>query len=316
MSLHDVLPELRQTAALMGTTVTIHVVGAEADEARKASIARAFEWFRRVEECCTRFDRRSELMRLTERVGEAVSVTPLLFEAVRFALEVARASDGAFDPTVGHLQEKRGFNRHYLTGDTVNSNLGPDYAEDSSGNLASYRSVRLNKARRTITLLRPLVLDLGAVAKGFAVDLAARELAAFAGAAVDAGGDVYARGVSSSGGPWRIGIRHPRSPGQLIDIVVVSNSAVCTSGDYECPAAESDAGHHIIDPRTGNSPDAFASLTVIAPTAMAADALGTAAFVLGPSRGLTFLGEQGINGVGITRTLQSVETPGFSRYRQ
>ena len=80
----------------------------------------------------------------------------------------------------------------------------------------SYRDVRLDPDRKTITLLRPLILDLGAVAKGLAIDLAARELRPFENFAVDAGGDLYLGGCSANGEPWSIGIRHPRRDNELI----------------------------------------------------------------------------------------------------
>ena len=112
--------------------------------------------------------------------------------------------------------------------------------------------------------------------KGLAVDAAARELQPFGDFAIDAGGDLYLGGRNPDGGPWSVGIRHPRHDGQLIDSLRVSDKAVCTSGDYERGRT------HILDPRTGAAAVRVASVTVVAPTAMLADALATAAFVLGP----------------------------------
>ena len=81
---------------LMGTLVTIQVVGPGADPKqaarRKEAVERAFAWFHQVEACCTRFDTRSELMQLTAHVGAAVPASPILFEAVQFALAVAEES--------------------------------------------------------------------------------------------------------------------------------------------------------------------------------------------------------------------------------
>ena len=99
----------------MGTLVTIHVVRPNADDA----IERAFGWFREIESRCSRFDQQSELAQLTMHVGEPVTASPILFEAVRFALYVAEETGGAFDPTVGHRMEARGFNREDRTGHTV-----------------------------------------------------------------------------------------------------------------------------------------------------------------------------------------------------
>ena len=228
----------RRTVALMGTFVTIEVVGHAADPQqqilREQAAERAFGWFYRIEECCTRFEAQSEVMQLTAQVGVPVPVSTLLYEVVQFALAVAEESDGAFDPTVGYAMETRGFNRNYRTGRSIRTALEP-------GGSVSYRDVRLDPHRKTITLLRPLILDLGAVAKGLAIDLAARELRPFENFAIDAGGDLYLGGCNAEGNPWSIGIRHPRRDNELIDSLRVSNQAVCTSGDYERKSSSEEA---------------------------------------------------------------------------
>jgi thiamine biosynthesis lipoprotein len=250
----------------MGTLVTIDVVcdapGVD------AAMGRAFGWFHEVEARCSRFDERSELRQLT---NDATRVSPILFEAVRFALMVAEESGGAFDPTVG-----------------------------SEG--AAWRDVELDPDRSTIRLLRPLTLDLGAVAKGMAVDLAAKELAPFRDFVIDAGGDLYLGGRNPHRHPWSVGIRHPRREEEIIESLLVSDQAVCTSGDYE-------RGRHILDPRTGSPPD-VASVTVVAQGAMAADALATAAFVMGPEEGIRFLDRMGVAGLIVTPDLSRHQTQG------
>jgi len=172
----------------------------------------------------------------------------------------------------------------------------------------NYRDVRLDPDQKTITLVRPLILDLGAVAKGLAIDMAARELSELEDYSIDAGGDVYVAGRNPDGALWSVGIRHPRGEDQLIDSLRVSNVAVCTSGDYERTSSSEDGVHHILDPRTGASADAVASVTVVAPTAMVADALATAAFVLGPTAGIRLLERQGVNGLMVSPTLERYST--------
>jgi thiamine biosynthesis lipoprotein len=290
-----------RTEVLMGTLVTIQVVRPGAE----AAIDRAFGWFREIEARCSRFDGRSELVQLTARVGESVQASPALFEAVRFALSVAEETSGAFDPTVGGRMERRGFNRDHRTGRTASM---PVPAIDD----VTYRDVELDPEHHTITFRRPLLLDLGAVAKGLAVDVAARELEPFQDFAIDAGGDLYLGGSNPDGMPWSVGIRHPRNDRELIDSLRISGKAVCTSGDYErvLPGRQQ---HHILDPRTGLSPTTVASVTVVAPTALAADALATAAFVLGPTDGLTLLERHGVEGLIVTTSLDRIETSGLRR---
>jgi FAD:protein FMN transferase len=292
----------RHAIALMDTVVTFEVVVRAphgADAARVAAgVERAIEWFRRVERACSRFDPSSEVRALARQPGVAVRVSPLLFETVQFALAVAEASGGAFDPAVGADLEARGFDREYRSGDRQTSGIRPDPT-------ASYRDLTLDPERRTIALGRPVLLDLGGVAKGLAVDLAARELAPFEHFAIDAGGDLFLAGRNADDEPWAIGIEHPRDRTRRLETLRVSNAAVCTSGDY---ARRTSHGHHLLDPRTRRPADRVASATVMAPTAMVADAFATAAFVLGPDDGVRFLERHGVDGWLVTPALERFAT--------
>jgi thiamine biosynthesis lipoprotein len=291
----------------MGTIVTIEVLDAGAD----AVVDRAFGWFHEIEDRCTRFDERSELMQLAAQVGVPVATSPIVFEAVRFAVQVAHESGGAFDPTVGDRMHARGFNREHRSGAIVR---GRDPGATNEG-AASFRDVEVDEDHHTITLHRPLTLDLGAVAKGLAIDTAVRTLAPVVNFAIDAGGDLYLGGTNPAAQPWSVGIRHPRIDGELIETLRVSDLSVCTSGDYERRSPSSEQQHHILDPRSGASADAAASVTVVAPSAMLADAVATAAFVLGPHEGVAFLQRLGLDGLVVTTTLERHETPGFARFR-
>ena len=272
----------------MGTIVSIEV------DAPEPAAERAIEWFRTVESHCSRFDVSSELRQL--RIGERTPVSPILFEAVHFALRVAEQTSGAFDPTVGDRMVARGFNRHYLTREVC----GVAGSDDS----VSFRDVEIDADKRTILLRRPLTLDLGAVAKGLAVDAAARELQPFRNFAIDAGGDLYLAGCNPQGERWSAGIRHPRACGDLVGRLRISDQAICTSGDYE-------RGQHILDPRCGEPASAVISATVVAPSAMLADALATAAFVLGPEEGIALLMRLGVEGLIVTSGLELFRTPGL-----
>jgi len=297
-----------RSVALMGTVVTVQVVGHGANltdqQEREAGVSRALDWFHEAATRCTRFDSGSEVNQLCMRVGEPVPVSDLLFEAVAYALAVAEETDGAFDPTVGARMEARGFNRDYRSGATVR-------VATDTGTAATYRDVTIDKERRTVTLRTPLVLDLGAVVKGMAIDLAARELEPFHDFAIDAGGDLYLGGRNAAGESWSVGIRNPRDREHVLATLRVRDTAVCTSGDYERPVAGDSGDHHIMDARAGTSATTIASATVIAPSAMVADALSTAAFVLGPVDGLALLQRHGVEGLLVTPTLEQFATPGW-----
>jgi thiamine biosynthesis lipoprotein len=300
------LPVYRHTVVAMDTLITVEVVAAESAAVR-AAVDQALGWFDAVERPCSRFDPASEVWQLARRPGQSVPVSPLLYDVLQFALAVAEASDGAFDPAVGALLEARGFNRNYRTGQAVVSGI-------AATEPVSYRDIVLDPVRRTVRLRRPLLLELGAVAKGLAVDLAARELAAFANFAIDAGGDLYLAGRNASDEPWSVGIQHPREPDALLTTLRVSDMAVCTSGDYLRRQPDRPGAHHLLDPRAREAAHAVASATVVAPTALVADALSTAAFILGPEAGVQLLAAQGVAGLIVTPALKWQTTADFSRF--
>jgi thiamine biosynthesis lipoprotein len=294
----------RVTDMVMGTVVTIEVVaGHHAASDRDAAIADAFAWFREVEAVCTRFDPASELMRLSATHGTPIRVSDILFGAIAFACALAGDTDGAFDPAIGRAMHARGFNREYRTGEVVDR--PPDAAA------GTFRDIELDAGRRTITLRKPVALDLGAVAKGLAVDLAARTLDGFPGFAIDAGGDLFLGGHNANGECWTVGIRDPHADGRLLESLTVSNAAVCTSGGYERRSPRDPDVHHLLDPRTGLTAQGVDSVTVVAPRAMLADGLSTAAFVLGADEGLALLQHTGVEGLIVTSDRRRVATSGF-----
>jgi thiamine biosynthesis lipoprotein len=278
----------------------------DAFDALVAAVHRAAAWFEQVEQCCSRFDPTSELRRLCMEAERDVPVSAMLFETVHFALAVAEASDGAFDPTIGTTMEQLGFVSHWRSAVAAPS----DVAADRN---VSWRDVHLDTLHSTIRLHRPLLLDLGAIAKGLAVDLAARELASYKNFAIDAGGDLYLGGRNATDEPWTVGIRHPRATDSLLMQLLVSDCAVCTSGDYERRAADTGA-HHLLEPRSRQSASGVASVTVVAQRAMSADALATAAFVLGADRGIALLEQSGVNGIIVREDLRTLQTPGMAQY--
>jgi thiamine biosynthesis lipoprotein len=266
----------------MDTGVNIQIVTNRARDLVEKDVQRALAWFDTVERICTRFDPNSEVMQLLQHIGEGVEVSTLLFEAVAFAMDLAQQSEGAFDPTIGAHMQQLGFDTNYRTGEVVHTPIDAE--------VGSYRDVVLDRDRRTILLRRPLVLDLNAVAKGLAIDLAAHELGEYANSYVEAGGDLYVRGHSLAGETWHVGIQHPRAEGLLVETLHLRDTAACTSGDYERRG-------HIVDARSLRRQTDLASVTVVAPTAMAADGLSTAALVLGREKGSRFLADQGVGGV-------------------
>lgn len=287
---------VEHVAAAMDTTVSIQIaVGSTSPGDTTALLARArnaFRWFEEVEAVCSRFDPDSELSALSMASTAGTTpkaVSPLLFEVLRTAHAVAAISDGAFDPTLATLMQARGFDRHWRTGQRI------AHTGARATDTGHWRDLVLDADRRTVSFRRPLTLDLGGIAKGFAIDLAARALADLPHIAINAGGDVYARGRNPNGSPWRIGVRAPRRAGHLVAHLEVTDAAVCTSADDQRRSA--DGQHHLLDPHTRRSAATVAAVTVVAPHAVIADALATAAFVLGPVDGLALLEREGVQGL-------------------
>jgi FAD:protein FMN transferase len=293
---------MRISKLYMDTVVDIQVVTRKEEKEVEAIINCAFLAFQRVEEACSRFCPSSELMKASQNVGRPVEISPYLFEPLYFALQIAQMTNGLFDPTVGMVMEEYGFNRHYLTGSMMHS---------PSAETVTYQDIILSRATRTLTIMKPLVIDLGAVAKGFAIDLAARELIDFEGFVINAGGDIFAGGLNEKGNPWEIGIQHPYQRDLLVETINLSNEAICTSGSYERRNQTIPSLHHIVNPNTKSSPNHLVSSSIVAPFAMMADAFSTVAFLLGEEKGKKVMEELNLKGMLITPELKIIRVGGM-----
>lgn len=292
---------LSESLLLMGTMVSIRVVGEGRVHEMRAGIDAASQSMRAVEEVASRFDDQSALRQLCRQPGVLTAVPPILYHALSIAREMAELTDGIFDPTVGAWLESQGFNRHYLTREETVSGVPIDPT-------VSFRDITLVDDGCQVRLEKPMLLDLGAVAKGLAVDLAAQALASFPGFAIDAGGDVYVAGVDPAGQPWHVGIEDPFQPHRLLRQLPLSHGAVCTSGSYKRRSPKNPDQHHIIRPDNGQSAEGLMSCTVIGPQTVLADAAATAAFLMGPERAVPFIESLGLRGVCVTDRGDVLET--------
>jgi thiamine biosynthesis lipoprotein len=264
----------KRSALLMDTFVTVTVI-APRDRADRALDA----VFARLEEINRRFDHldsTSPVYAFNAR-GEPI-VDPEVIGVLRVAVEMSALSGGAFDVTVEPLVRLWGF---YGDSPAVPSR----FAVDSCLQFVGYRNLLVESTRVTRADPRTTV-DLGGIAKGYALEEAARVLRSLGvqSALVDAGGDIYAIGTRG-GRDWRVGIRRPRGEG-IAGVVTVRDGAVVTSGDYERFFFGPDSVRycHIIDPRTGRPAPGIISTTVKARDPVTAQALAKALFVLGPER--------------------------------
>jgi thiamine biosynthesis lipoprotein len=226
-----------------------------------------------------------------------VQVHDDVFAVIERAVYYAGISDGAFDPTVGPLVSLWGIGGE-------NPRLPGQEEIDAVLPLINWRDIELNREERTVFLKRPgMVLDLGAIAKGYAADEVAAIIskARLPRAIVDLGGNILTYGTKKDKSLWRVGIQDPaESRGAYIGIVEVGEKTVVTSGVYERYfEADGVRYHHIFSPALGYpARNDLLSVTVIAGTSIDADALSTAAFVLGYEKGRALLESlAGIEGI-------------------
>lgn len=248
----------------------------------------------------------SEVNRLAGRA--AVRVSPETFAIVEAAHRASVVSGGAFDVTFNALWGLWDFKSP--------APKLPDPAEVARRVARiDYRKLTLDRAARSLYLARPgMKIGLGGIGQGYAADRVCEMLdaAGLPDHLIDGGGDVKACG-SRGGAPWSVAIKHPRREA-LLCMVGVGPAAIVTSGDYE---RFFEIGgrryHHIMDPRTGYPARGVVSATVIARTATEADALATAALVLGPERGLRMLEDlPGVEGLLVDEHLRTSVTSGLS----
>ena len=238
-----------------------------------------FEEFRRIENLLSRYNTQSEIYQLN-RSGY-LKVSPETFFVIKKSKEFWLASKGAFDITTGPLVDLWGFGK--------GQNRVPGKEEITKTlKLIGSDKIILQDIDSVVQLKIPgMKLDLGGVAKGYALDCAAKKLreAGIKSCLINAGGQVYCLGGRSAQ-PWRIAIK--AAQGNVITgYLDLRNKCVATSGGYERYFTK-DKKHypHIFDPRTGYPADSgVISVTVIAEDGLTADALATAIFVLGKDKG-------------------------------
>lgn len=215
-----------------------------------------------------------------------VAVSTDLATVVAEALRTSRLSGGAFDPTVGPLVDLWGFGPS-----GGRSRRPPDAAVRSARARTGFERLAVRETPPALRKDRPdLAVDLSAVAKGFAVDRVAERLArlGIADVLVEIGGELRALGRGPAGGAWTVAIQRPTGAfGAASAVLAVSDAGIATSGDYRNAfTADGRRFGHVLDPRTGEPvAHALASVTVVAESAMRADALATALLVLGPDAG-------------------------------
>jgi thiamine biosynthesis lipoprotein len=250
--------------------------GSDAERAQRAFDA-AEAQLRRVEALMSSHLNYSDIGRLNAApVGETVKLADQTLDVLRIAHDFTPASDGSFDVTVRPMLElwkAAGLARRLPTADEIASArelVGWRHFEFADGGVRK--------------LTDGAGIDLGGIAKKYAIDLAAEAMqqAGLDGGMVNVGGDIRVFGLSPQDRPWRIGIRDPFGE-QTLAQVEIRDGSVCTSGNYErFVMIEGRRRSHIVDARTGEPADMVPSVTVVGPRALEAGLWATALSILGP----------------------------------
>jgi len=299
----------------MGTEGRMEVVCA--DRARAASLLEAaLQRVQLVNRRMSTFLPDSEISELNRSGSDhAVHLSEETMCVLRKSVEFARLTGGAFDVTYAPLRR--------LWWEAQREGVLPGQGEieralrsvGSEGLVLGQGRARFERAGMEV--------DLGAIAKGFAIDLAAESLRSGGalGAMVNIGGDMRLVGAREDGRGWKIRVRTPPDAEPDAHVYLsLRDVAVATSGDYaRCFSVGDRKFSHIIDPRTGWPVRDMASVTVVAPDAITADALATAVSVLGPQKGIELIdGLEGVECMIIARTgdegVEVLYSEGFARY--
>jgi thiamine biosynthesis lipoprotein len=275
--------QFSQVRPAMATLVSVTVLHPSESKAAEA-VGRAYEEMDRVIGLLNRFDPASAVTELN-RDWQLRDSPPELMDVFQHALHYHRLSRGAFDVTVKPLVD--------LYRQRVSSGA---FSAPGAGELAEalelVGSEKIGLAGCKVSFERSgMGVTLDGIAKGFVVDRISETLRRWdmSRYLINAGGDIRAGGGKTDHLPWKVAVQDPSKQGDFPDIIHLSDGAVATSGSYESYFDDERRFHHIVSSETGRSPEWSRSVSVMAPTAMAADALATALSVMRPAEGMEFV---------------------------
>ena len=301
-----------ETRSIMGTTVTIEVLDTNEVHALE-SIDRAFDEIYHVDELMSSYKNESQLS-ILNRQGYLDDADPDFVYVLERSKYYSGISDGAFDVTIKPILDL--WSSKYSPGGTY---MPPTTDEiNETLELVDYSGITIEgDSGNSILLRQDMSVILGGIAKGYSVDMAIESLKlnGITNGFVNAGGDGRFIGLNEQGILWNIGLQNPNKSEEAVTRMAIGDMAVATSGNYERYFSDEAKVSHISDPRTGYSSQELISTTVIANTAIDADALATAVFVLGESGGIDMIeGLDGVECLIITDDKRIIRSSGFGEY--
>lgn len=272
----------RQTFQTLGTEAYIELWIEDSVKAKQL-INQVQAEFERINQLMSPYIESSELSLLNRLAAQqSVTVSPEMYQLLQQAKHISLLSNGAFDITFASV----GFYYDYR------ARKRPDAALlQQARQLVNYQSIALLQDHQVRYSQPGVKIDLGGIAKGYAVERGITLLAAngIAHAQLSAGGDSRLLG-DKGGKPWLVAIKHPRQEHKYAAQIPLQDTAISTSGDYERYFIEDGVRyHHIIDPKTGHSALGMLSVSVIGADTTKTDALSTTLFVLGLQQGMELI---------------------------
>ncbi len=297
------LVKVTRSGWALGTQTAVTVFSKDASQAEQA-IDAAFRELNRVEDVMSLYRPDSEICRLN-RDGFLNSPDPDLVEVLNLAKQLSKDTGGAFDVTIQPL-----WNVHFKHAE--GGTIAP--AEEIKEALAKVDWQRVSISPERIELDgEGTAITLNGVAQGFAADAVGRTLAGFGiqHALIDTG-EIGAIGSHAEKDSWSIGIKHPRKENDFLGLAALNGRCLATSGDYETRFSDDYSQHHLLDTRTGLSPVELSSVSVVAKTALQADALSTAVFLFGVKNGKQLIeATPGADALFVTKDGTETRTAGF-----
>jgi len=283
----------KETRVSLYTVVTITVY---ADSKRNAAVAidKTFNELDRLGKLLNFYSEDSEVSKINQMAGiKPVKVSQDTIQVIKKALYISKATNGAFDITIGAIVKLWDFEKQILPDERdINAKL----------HLVNYKDVVIDEKESTVFLKKKgMAIDLGGIAKGYATDRAVEVLKKnrISEGIVVVGGEVKPFGKKPNGEVWRVGIKNPDQKGkedEVFAIVELDGKAISTSGGYEkFFVKDGKTYHHILDPATGYPAYGCKSVSIIAKDAP--DGFPTGIFVLGPQRGMEVVKGLGIDAV-------------------
>lgn len=283
----------RRDFRAMGSTM-LALVDSEVEPPNLANVP---AWFDEWEQILSRFRSDSELSQLNIGAGVPHVVSEVLWDVCASAVEAAETTGGLVTPLILGALDSAGYDRSFdLIEHTQETHGGSNLLAalpfaPATGSLGGLEALELDPSARSIRMRPGCRLDFGGIAKGWAAEQAAQRLLPYGPSLVSAGGDIAITGPRADGGPWEIGVEDPFNEGLFVESVFVSAGGVATSGkDRRRWIRGGVPQHHIIDPRTGlPAATDVLTATVIAPSAMQAEAMAKAVLISGSQAGLDWL---------------------------